>query len=63
MPSPNPNETKEEFVARCIPYVKKEKPDWQQEHVVAYCFGIWKENSSQRIRDNAKEIIKSLYGE
>ena len=46
MPTPKNNESKNDFIPRCISYVSKEKPDWEQDKVSAYCYSIWREKSS-----------------
>ena len=59
MPTPNKNETKEEFISRCVSYVAKEKPEMERDQTLAYCFSLWEENSSAALRER---IIK-LYEE
>jgi hypothetical protein len=44
MPKPRKNETRKQFISRCIPYVHKERPSWENDHIIAYCFGVWKEH-------------------
>ncbi len=40
---PKPNETKDEFLGRCIPYLKNEgKP---QDQSVAICYSMWREKN------------------
>jgi len=40
-PEPKDGESQKEFIARCIPYVKDEHPDWPDDKVQAVCFSIW----------------------
>ena len=42
MPNPKPGESKDKFIGRCIPYVKKEHPDWKQDKCVAVCYSLWR---------------------
>lgn len=41
-PEPNPGESEQDFVGRCVPYIKKEHPDWEQDQIVATCYSIYK---------------------
>lgn len=50
MPEPQTGETQKEFIGRCIPFVKKEHPDWEQDQIVAVCYSIWRR--SKGIKDN-----------
>ncbi len=48
MPKPKPEESKKDFISRCISVVAKEKRSWDKDRVVAYCYVLWeksKENS------------------
>lgn len=52
MPRPKSDETKSEFVSRCMSQVNNEegKKDWPKERKLAHCYGIWeqyKESSSE----------------
>ena len=61
MPKPSENETKEEFISRCIAYVKKEK-DWENDRVAAYCYSIWRDDKKSSIKeylDNWGKVSKS----
>jgi len=40
MPEPRKDETKENFISRCIPYVVKEGR--KQDQAAAICYSIWK---------------------
>ena len=42
MPTPNDNETREEFISRCIPYVMDEGKTRDQ--AMGMCYGIWKQH-------------------
>lgn len=48
MPKVKPNEKKEDFIKRCIPYVKEEEPDLPNDAVVAKCHGIWKSKDTNK---------------
>ena len=47
MPSPKPNEKESDFISRCVPYVKKEHPDWEQDKCTAVCYSIWRESKKK----------------
>ena len=49
MPRPLEGESKDTFISRCIGYVSKEKKDWEQDQVVAYCYSIWEEEAEEEI--------------
>jgi hypothetical protein len=49
MPKPQEDETRKEFISRCIEYVSKEK-DWDQDQVAAYCYHIWREENSSKVK-------------
>ena len=40
MPTPNKGESKEDFVSRCIPIMKKEGRE--QGQAIAICYSIWR---------------------
>ena len=40
MPKPKIDETKEEFIKRCIPIVESE--GYPQKQAIAICYSIWK---------------------
>jgi hypothetical protein len=42
MPTPKKKETKEDFIKRCIPYVKKEHSDWDNDKCTAVCYSLWR---------------------
>ena len=44
MPTPNAGESQNDFMGRCVPYVHDEHSDWDNDHVVAACEGIWREH-------------------
>lgn len=41
MPTPSRSETKAHYMARCVPYVMKEKGTQSNDHAVAKCNGMW----------------------
>jgi len=41
-PKPKPGESQKDFIARCIPAVRKEHPSWKMNKVKAVCYDIWK---------------------
>ena len=54
IPTPAKGENQKKFINRCIPFVKKEHPEWEQKKCVAVCYSIW------RNRKKAIEVIKSI---
>lgn len=48
MPTPNKNESEKDFVARCIPIVSDEHPEWKQNQRVAVCFSIYSEHQKKQ---------------
>ena len=55
LPKPKDNESEKDYVARCIPVVKNDKPDWKQNQAVAVCF-------SEYGRFKKKKSIKEKLG-
>lgn len=57
MPKPTVNETKKEFISRCISVVSKEedKEDWDKDKIIAYCYSLWRE------KDSSIDIIKEFF--
>jgi hypothetical protein len=53
-PDPNPGEKQVDFINRCIPYIKKEHPEWEHDKVVAVCYSIWKD------KGNSQENFKNF---
>jgi len=47
MPTPNPNETRNHFVGRCIGVVKSEEPGIETDHAIAKCHGIWEQHKKK----------------
>jgi len=47
MPTPQPNETEQEFVSRCIPIVSSEHPEWENDQCVAVCYSMWREKDKK----------------
>ena len=46
MPKVNPNETRNEYVSRAIPIIKKENPELSQKAVIGKAEGLY--NSSKK---------------
>jgi len=42
MPSPLPNESKKDYLSRCIPYVMKEGTASSTSQAAAICHSLWK---------------------
>jgi hypothetical protein len=58
MPKPLPNETKEEYIPRCIEYIVKNEGA-EQKAAVGKCYGLWdyfnKKNITEKISDYIEE--------
>jgi hypothetical protein len=56
MPSVKPNESREEFMSRCVPMRKSEHPDEDNKQSVAVCFSIYREHQKKsKASKNKKE--------
>jgi len=42
MPNPKKDEKEKDFISRCVPYVKKEHPEWEIKQVTAVCYSMWR---------------------
>jgi hypothetical protein len=58
MPTPNSNETKQQFVSRCIEYMMKEGGR-EQKQCIAICYSIW----DNKDKKNVSEKINRILGE
>lgn len=47
MPTPNKDESKDDFIDRCIPIVMNEEEDRSSEQAVAMCYSYWEENKKK----------------
>ena len=54
MPTPSRSETKSHYMARCVPYVMKEKGTKSNDHAVAKCNGMWEQ--SRKRTNNARRM-------
>ena len=59
IPVPKNNETKSDFIKRCIPYVIKEGKSKDQS--VAICYSIWK-NKNKKKNNKYNDVIEILEG-
>ena len=41
-PTPGADESREDFIQRCIPIVMKDNPGMENEQAVAICYSMWK---------------------
>lgn len=62
MPSPKDNETREEFIKRCMEDVYDEwtgDPDetWDEERAYAYCINLWEDKEESSL----KELILNYF--
>ena len=46
MPTPQPNESKDHFIRRCIPFIMNEGKERDQ--ATAMCFSIWKRKGKKK---------------
>lgn len=46
-PKPQPGESEKDFISRCIPYVKKEHPEWKDSKVQAVCYEYYRRKSDE----------------
>ncbi len=58
MPSVRPNETKDEFMSRCIPMRHSEHPSEDNKQSVAVCFSMWKEHNKKKANAATDEDTK-----
>lgn len=54
MPTPRPNETRSQFVSRCIAFVKDNEGITDNSHAAAKCHGIWEQHKKDK-RGEANE--------
>lgn len=57
IPKPNNNETRNEFMERCITFLINEGRN--NEQAIAICSTQWAENEKKKIVDEKMKIIKS----
>jgi len=64
MPTPRKDETKSEFVTRCMQDIadEEDKKDWTKEHKLGFCYGLWKEHIKSSMDRFKLEVIRALYG-
>lgn len=58
MPKPKPNETKKEFISRCVPYVLKEGTAKDNKQAVAICNSIWKKHLKEKAVNIFEFVLK-----
>jgi HK97 family phage prohead protease len=59
MPKPKPNETKDEFIKRCIPYIIKEGTEPDQ--ASAICYSLWDKHNKVKSMKQMIDEIDALY--
>ena len=57
LPKPNSGEERDNFIGRCISFVKHEDPSTSQDQAVAMCFTQWRRNLEDET-DEPSEILK-----
>jgi hypothetical protein len=65
MPTPKANESREDFMKRCIPIRHGEHPSEDNKQSVAVCFSIWKEHHKNKAAKSEKmkdEFMKKCMG-
>ena len=55
MPTPRPDESRKDFVGRCIPDVLEEGTAEDQKQAIAICFNMWRED-----KDEAKALVMKI---
>lgn len=50
MPTPNEEETRREFIIRCIPIVARENDKATKSAVIAKCFSIWNRAKTEGLK-------------
>jgi hypothetical protein len=62
MPAPRKDESKDDFISRCIPYVIREGTTDDSSQAAAICHNIWKKHKEKNEADNmkAKKILFQL---
>ncbi len=55
MPTPNPNESRDDFVGRCIPIVMNEGTAKDQSQAAAICYSMYDQHSKKSLLDYLKE--------
>lgn len=61
MPKPRQNETRDEFISRCMSVVSKEsdKRDWPRRRMLGYCNGLWRQERGE----SSEELKFTVAGE
>jgi hypothetical protein len=64
MPTPKKDETRDEFLTRCMTTISDEddKKDWTKEHKLGFCFGLWKNFVRASMDKYMQAVVKALYG-
>ena len=44
IPKPKPDESQDDYIGRCISFVKSEDPNTSQDQAVAICFSTWRQS-------------------
>ena len=57
MPMPHKNESKEQYISRCIPYMIDEEGK-EQDQAVAMCYAFWKQYGPDK-----DESVRGLSGD
>ena len=55
MPKPNPDESRSDFVSRCVQVVSAEEPDSKMDYRIAKCYGIYKLWKKKQRRGDGKD--------
>ncbi len=48
MPEPKTNESEQEFVGRCIRFLRKEEPELNNKQRVGKCFGLYRNKKGKK---------------
>ena len=54
MPTPNPGESRADFVARCVRVVSEEEPESKMTYRLAKCYGIFRQHQKGKTKGDEK---------
>lgn len=62
MPTPQPNESRDDFVSRCVPIVLDDGTAEDQDQAVAVCNSMWEEASKEKVNMEKQMERKTFHG-
>lgn len=62
MPKPYEDETKEEFISRCISYMEENEKDQfpTREQRIAVCYSYWEDKYKEKKEDSPKSLMEHI---